>query len=101
MRTTPSTSWAVTVPNSCLTRSSGNAPRATVALRAVEDGIYLRVSDEGCGFDPERIQSPGIGLASMRERALHLDGTFSIRSRPGEGTRIEVVLPLGENAATA
>ena len=72
----------------------GHAPRASVHLAATADEIRLRLVDEGSGFDPDHIEKPGIGLASMRERAHHLGGRFELHSRPAEGTRIEVSLPL-------
>lgn len=54
--------------------------------------VYLRVTDNGCGFDMANIQ-PGMGLRSMRERVENLGGVLYITSRPGEGTSVEVILP--------
>jgi signal transduction histidine kinase len=54
----------------------------------------LRVVDDGAGFDPS--VPPGrqaFGLLSMHERAHALGGQLAVRSRPGGGTRVEVVLP--------
>lgn len=36
----------------------------------------------------------GLGLASLRERALCVGGTAAVRSRPGTGTTIDALLPL-------
>jgi signal transduction histidine kinase len=59
------------------------------------DALRLRIVDDGIGFDPDA--SPhrrrGFGLRSMRERAEAAGGVLHIASRPGAGTRIEVVLP--------
>ncbi len=67
---------------------------ACVSLAGVAADVVLLVSDTGVGFDPERIgEQPGLGLASMRERARLIHGTLCIRSRPGQGTRIEVRAP--------
>lgn len=54
----------------------------------------LSVSDDGIGMTqkPETYAQRGFGLASMRERALAIDGQWQIESRPGEGTRISVRL---------
>jgi two-component system sensor histidine kinase DegS len=41
----------------------------------------------------------GLGLISMRERVHLVRGTLSVRSRPSEGTRIEVRVPLASTAA--
>jgi signal transduction histidine kinase len=54
------------------------------------------VIDDGVGFDPcpggERPR--GLGLVGMRERASFLGGDISVASKPGEGTRIKVDVPL-------
>ena len=44
-----------------------------------------------CGAESIKM---GLGLISMRERVRLVGGTFSVRSRPFEGTRIEVQVPL-------
>jgi signal transduction histidine kinase len=57
--------------------------------------VRLRISDGGSGFDPAAVSSRdgvGFGLISMRERAHAVGGSFEVRSRPGGGTRVEVVL---------
>jgi signal transduction histidine kinase len=66
----------------------------TISLQLREgDEVWLRVSDDGDGFDvsaPRSSQS--YGLTSMRERAESLGGRFEISSTPGAGTTIEVVV---------
>jgi signal transduction histidine kinase len=58
------------------------------------DGIRLRVSDDGEGFDLNAPRSPqSFGLTSMRERTESLGGEFTIASTPGRGTTVEVSLP--------
>jgi signal transduction histidine kinase len=52
----------------------------------------LVVADDGNGFDPAGV-STGFGLTSMRERVAAVGGSLRIRTAPGRGTRIEVVLP--------
>lgn len=57
--------------------------------------VRLQVSDDGSGFDPAGVTSRdggGFGLISMRERAHAVGGSFDVRSRPGSGTRVDVVL---------
>jgi signal transduction histidine kinase len=54
------------------------------------------VSDEGAGFDVQKARTKGgLGLLSMHERANLVRGTLSVDSVPGEGTRIQVTVPLG------
>ncbi len=52
----------------------------------------LEISDDGCGFDLEQINARGLGLTHMAERAHDLNAAFEIITRPGEGTRVRVVI---------
>lgn len=71
----------------------GRAQTVTVEL-SNGNGIRLRVSDDGAGFDLSQSQSKGsYGLISMRERTEALGGTFKLSTHPGRGTSVEVVLP--------
>lgn len=62
------------------------------------DAVRLSVRDDGVGFDPailDRIvQRDRLGLKQMRERVENLKGRFELRSQPGGGTEIRIVLPL-------
>jgi signal transduction histidine kinase len=49
------------------------------------------VSDDGVGFDPSAVQD-GQGVSNMRTRAEAIDGQLCVRSSPGRGTAVEVVL---------
>jgi signal transduction histidine kinase len=42
----------------------------------------------------------GLGLDSMRERAAQLGGNLTILSKPGQGTRVRLIVPLGEEQTT-
>lgn len=72
--------------------------RVSVTLTGTEGGISLSVRDWGVGFDPEvsKAQHGGLGVIGMKERVRLVDGTFSIRSNPGRGTRVMVRVPLVE-----
>jgi signal transduction histidine kinase len=72
------------------------ATSARVRIRFGETTIDLQVSDDGRGFDPRPIggrERPAWGLLGIEERATLLGGTASIRSRPGEGTQVDVTVP--------
>ena len=59
--------------------------------------LRLRVADDGQGFEQqEAFSAPGghFGLLGMRERAERLGGALNLRSRPGDGTEVEVTVPL-------
>ncbi len=74
------------------------ARHARLHLEFGPEGVTLTVEDDGQGFEPPEF--PGelalrghFGLMGMYERAARLGGHFSIRSAPGQGTRIVVFLP--------
>jgi signal transduction histidine kinase len=71
----------------------GKAHVVKVTLRDA-DGIWLRITDDGDGFDPSRpAPETGFGLTSMKERTESLGGEFRLSSEPGQGTSVEIVLP--------
>jgi len=71
------------------------ASRFNVKLVGMPGEIQLTVSDDGIGFDVESISKrQGLGLISMRERVKLVNGTFSIVSKPNEGTDINVRIPV-------
>jgi signal transduction histidine kinase len=68
----------------------GNGTQITISLEAmVGDGINLRISDDGRGFNTNTI-TPGYGLIGMRERAEGIGAAMTIISEPGYGTQIIV-----------
>jgi PAS domain S-box-containing protein len=66
---------------------------ADLDFRAGERALMLRVTDNGCGFDPSSIPA-GHGLRSMRERTEALGGHLDVRSRPGTGTTLSFAIPF-------
>ena len=73
------------------------ATSCLVTLRREDGGCRLEVSDDGVGLpDPVRT---GVGVASMRERAAELGGSFTLWRRPVGGTLVRVDLPLGDDHA--
>ncbi len=69
------------------------ATHMNISLTADADALKLQVQDNGVGFDVQA-KSPGIGLVSMRERAVAMGGDFRMVSAPGQGVSISVLLPL-------
>lgn len=70
---------------------------ATIVLERLGTQLELRVRDDGCGFDPERLRqdgNEGTGLGGMRDRVALFGGTLAIRSAPGSGTEIVATLAL-------
>lgn len=73
----------------------GKAGHVQVSLHQEKSEVVLTVQDDGTGFDLEDTQKRlGLGLASMRERAELARGVCEVHSKPGNGTRVEVRLPL-------
>ena len=77
----------------------GNAARhagasvVTIDAALEADELTLTVTDDGRGF--VRDATPvGLGLAGMQERAAILLGTLEVRSQPGEGTTVELKIPI-------
>ena len=59
------------------------------------DGIQLKVSDDGIGFDPEEAaKGDGLGLIHMRERLTLVNGELLVESRPGAGTTVIARVPM-------
>ncbi len=57
--------------------------------------VVLRVSDDGKGMAPEdRVKPQSFGLLGMTERVRAVGGSLQVISHPGDGTTVEVVVPL-------
>ena len=69
-----------------------NASIVRIALYVRNDRLILELQDNGRGFSPDR--EKGLGLLGMQERVAHLNGAFTIESRPGEGASLRVELPV-------
>jgi signal transduction histidine kinase len=72
-------------------RRHAEARHVEVSISQAAGRRIVTVSDDGIGFE-ETAVSPGQGVANMRLRAAAIDGELSVRSRPGRGTAVEVVL---------
>ena len=67
------------------------------SLERTNTQIRLKIKDNGVGFS--RLTSGhGNGLVNMKERAEELNGRFQIYSEPGNGTTIDLIIPITQNA---
>ena len=78
----------------------GRAAAVRIAGSLEAGRLLFSVSDNGGGFDPAK--APGVreghfGLLGIRERVSRLNGELQIESRPGQGTRVRVALPLSQD----
>jgi len=72
-----------------------NAKRVDVLLSLRDDEIRLSVRDDGCGFDLSKPRKPNsFGLVGLRERIHIVSGRVEISSAPGQGTLIDVSIPI-------
>ncbi len=75
-----------------------NAKAVTVTLNLSGTKARLVVADDGCSFDPT-LAPEGVGLESMRARAITCGGEVKVLADPMNGTRIEAVFKRGANHA--
>lgn len=64
--------------------------------------MSLSIRDNGIGFNPDRLRLSSrfnhLGLTQMRERVALLEGEVEISSKPGQGTMLQINLPLPEQS---
>lgn len=76
------------------------ATRVDASLAISDQKIVLEVRDNGTGYDPKQLRvGRSLGLVGMRERALLLDGEFTIEGTVGKGTTITVRIPIPPSGA--
>jgi len=72
------------------------ATRVEVLLCFSAEELRLRIRDNGCGFDPDKVPSvegSHLGLPGFRKRADTIGGSIEIESQPGRGTTVQVLVP--------
>jgi signal transduction histidine kinase len=76
---------------------------AQIELTYESERVILEIRDQGVGFDPheEHLPPHGWGLAGMRERAGSVEGTLEILSSPGQGTVIQMIIPLSSRKSVS
>ena len=76
-----------------VTNAGSHAGADLVRVRFTNGGpLYLRIEDDGVGFNQNEVDAKGFGLVTMEERAAAIGAEFRLRSTPGRGTCIEVRL---------
>lgn len=74
------------------------ASQIRLSLSIENDNIKMIMEDDGIGFEPgrhyPRDNQRHLGLISMRERAEILGGALEVYTAPGQGTNVEVSIPL-------
>lgn len=81
------------------TAKHAGASRVKVAVSRQGGQVRVVVEDDGVGFDPAVVRPRGhdhggYGLFNVRERLAHFNGSITIDSRPGQGTRVTLLVPV-------
>jgi signal transduction histidine kinase len=64
-----------------------------IQLDFKDNKVYLQISDDGVGFNLSNGHS-GYGLSNLSERAREMGGELNIKSAPGKGTRLRLIIPI-------
>lgn len=76
-----------------------HARQVNVTLKRQDADCILKISDNGKGFDPDMRRPGSFGLDGVRERVHTLGGEVALFSASGQGTVLEVRLPIGNASA--
>ena len=76
--------------------------KVIIRISYMSHNVELDIEDDGIGFDVDKVEKEsmekdelhGFGLSTMKERARLLSGSFIIKSKPGMGTKIHLVVPV-------
>lgn len=78
------------------------ATRQVVVVERIQDAVQLTVADNGLGFETRAVlkaeEGVGVegghfGLRGIQDRVAMLGGSFSLESKPGQGTVLRVIVP--------
>ena len=75
-------------------RKHAQTTSVTILFTATSRKITFKVTDQGVGFDPGRIERSGDGLENLRRRAKRVNGRCKIDSIPDHGTTVSFTAPL-------
>ncbi len=75
------------------------AEHVKVSIFRSSSDIYIKVEDNGCGFDisilnDNSTKRKGFGIFSIQERLKHIGGKLNIESVKGRGTTAVIIAPL-------
>jgi signal transduction histidine kinase len=72
-----------------------NAGMVTATLQNNEKELSFSIADNGVGFNLDTIgKKSTLGLLGIKERSLLIGGTYDIKSKPGEGAEVMIIVPL-------
>jgi signal transduction histidine kinase len=71
----------------------GDASSIIIELYGYPDAYVFQYSDDGKGFDLSHV-AKGFGLENIEKRVRYYKGDFEINSTPGEGTVVQIIIPI-------
>lgn len=73
-----------------------NASKIAVHYKKTDGYISLIIHDNGDGFSMENAYVSGLGMRNIKERVEIIGGTMRLKSNPGKGTTLTVLIPEAE-----
>ncbi|RDC63195.1 CheR family methyltransferase [Adhaeribacter pallidiroseus] len=73
------------------------ATEANIQVVKQKSKLVLRVEDNGEGFEVQKVGLGGLGLSSIRNRLVLVDGSMNIDSEPGQGSRFTIIIPANKH----
>lgn len=67
------------------------ARQIDIRMNCQPEEVRLTIQDDGLGFDPASIPPGHMGIEIMRERAISIGASLTIKSQAGRGTKVEVI----------
>ncbi len=69
------------------------ATKTTVTIKTEKNYVWIQIKDNGKGFDAASV-TEGNGLRNLKSRASQINGELAVKSKPGEGTEVNMVIPI-------
>ena len=80
--------------NNVLKHSGARNLIIELILADADKSIELSITDDGKGFNPDKVRKKGLGLSNIRSRAELFGGKVNIQSAPGRGCKLRVQIPM-------
>jgi len=80
--------------NNVLKHSDARNLIIELILEETDNNIELSITDDGKGFNPEKVRKNGLGLSNIMSRADLFGGKVTIQSSPGHGCKLRVQVPF-------